>query len=257
MSVEFSSAVLSDLQVSLGGSPSYIVVSDFERLANEVAQLRLVANKIASALANPTWVAGDELCRRAATALEHGWYAECEQDSEASIRAYPYRAAPHLLKALAQWHLGKAVDAFECLRACMRYGRIAEADHAATACLLAVNLAAMSGSPAMVRSLLAEGIECTRGRCPQLFVAAVQQGACERDETRACQLLLDDPSAWLKLDVSADLFGLRGSTISSLHKTLVAEIETLMLEAEGIYQKVDLIPAEYFPRMAIWIISEL
>lgn len=242
----FSPGALSQLHIALGGRAGSVVIIDFERLADEVAQIRSMATRIATATENPTWVAGDELCRRSATALEHEWYSECEKDSEASIQAYPYRAAPHLFKAIAQLHLGKTPAAFKSLQQSMRYGRAAEPDHAATACLLAVSLAAITGCSEEVRSLLAEGLECTAERCPEILVAASQQGASEIDHGRAVQLMLDDPSAWLTLSVDQAFFGPRGQIISTLFRNLVKAAYEVAQRAEEAFHTVKLIPAEYF-----------
>jgi hypothetical protein len=133
----FSPHALEQLQGVLSGGPQTTVVIDFGRLANEVAQLRVTASRIAGAVTNPTWAAGDELCTRAALALENEWFEAAAEDARRSIDAYPYRAAPHFFLGIACLHEGDSVGAYEALVKAVEYGRAAEPGHAATAGLLA------------------------------------------------------------------------------------------------------------------------
>ena len=89
-------------------------------------------------------------------------YARC------SIDAYPYRAAPYLFLALACLHRGDSTTAYGSLLKAIEFGKAAEPSHAATAGLLAANLAAGAGRADMASTILLKAREATKSRCPAL-----------------------------------------------------------------------------------------
>ena len=201
-------------------------------------RLVAVAGRIADTAANPTFAAGDEMCRRAATALEHGWHEDAVADARRSVEAYPYRGAPHLLEAVALLHLGRTVEAFESLKACIRYGAAAEPQHAATASLLAANLAFGAGQPDQAHELLSAGFTATDRRCPALLIALINDHVLAPDASMAASLLRDDPRAWVGVDVPGDFFGEDGQKIAAAFTRLVAELRLLVAAAEQFSREV-------------------
>jgi hypothetical protein len=235
----FSQVALAELQSALGGGGgSTTIVIDFDRLASEVQRLVSVAERIAETAANPTFAAGDEMCRRAATALEHGWYEDAVADARRSVEAYPYRGAPHLLEAVALLHLGRTVEAFESLRSCIRYGEAAEPQHAATASLLAASLAYGAGKPEQAHELLTAGYTATGRRCPALLVALINDHLLTPDVPLAVSLLRDDPRSWVGVDVRDEFFGGEGRRIADAFSQLVDELRSLVAAAEQFSREV-------------------
>lgn len=226
----FSQRALSQLQGALGGGSVTTVVIDFERLADEVAQLGATATKIAQAVSNPTWAAGDEFCRRAAVALENEWFDAAAEDAQRSTEAYPYRAAPHLFLALARLHQGDSTSAYESLLRAVDYGKAAEPGHAATAGLLAANLASAAGRSDAAAAVLLKARESTQSRCPALVVAT--QHLSPSDPADLCQLLKDDPAAWVGVSAPDSLFGGDGVAVRAAFDNLLTATSKLVLDAE-------------------------
>ncbi len=214
----FSAHALNQLAGSFGGGSATTVVVDLSRVEAQLAQLNATASLIATTLTNPTWAAGDELCRRAATALEHGWYDDAVRDASGSIDAYPYRGAPYLLRAVALLHLGDAVAAHEQLGLAVKYGKAGEPEHAATAGLLDASLCQAAGLPDLATQALLAADDATGGRCPAVVVAAL--GARPRSSSELTGLLLSDVAAWGHLAVDDALFGEPGERIRAAAEDL-------------------------------------
>lgn len=234
----FSPHALGQLQGALGGGGSTTVVIDFSRLAEEIASLRRTASKIAVAVTNPTWAAGDELFRRCAIALESEWYEDALRDANGSIEAYPYRAAPHLFKAVALLHLGDTVDAYRALESAVKYGRAADLEHAATAGLLAANIATGAGNIAASQTILIAANDATGGRCPHLITAVADKESRTVSETdHRISLLCDDPGAWLTVDTRDDFFGPKAAKIDSAYEDLLGQLQACVAASEEFYNR--------------------
>jgi hypothetical protein len=243
----FSPAALMQLQDALGGGGSTsTVVIDFERLASEMQRLVTVAERIAESAANPTFAAGDEMCRRAATALQHGWYEDAIADATRSVEAYPYRGAPHLLQGLALLHLGRAVGAFGSLKKCIRYGEAAEPQHAATAALLGASMAYGADKSEQAHEMLSAGFSATDRRCPSLLVALVKDHVLAHDPQVAASLLRDDPRAWIGVEVPDDFFGEDGERVTAAFAALVEELRGSVSAAEQFTRSISELPADQF-----------
>jgi len=227
----FSQHALSQLSEALGGGGSTAtVVIDFERLANEVSRLQATASTIAQAVTNPSWAAGDEMCRRSGLALENGWFDAAATDAQRSIEAYPYRAAPHLFLALAWLNSGDTAAAYDSLLMAIEFGKAGEPGHAATAGLLAANLAAGAGHEDSAATVLLKARDATRSRCPDLVVATQRQRSSSPDEL--CQLLKDDPGAWADIPAPDSLFGSAGAAVRSAFEELVRSMVDACNQAE-------------------------
>jgi len=216
----FSQHALGQLSEALGGGGSTTtVVIDFERLANEVSRLQATASTIAQAVTNPSWAAGDEMCRRSGLALQNGWFDAAATDAQQSIDAYPYRAAPHLFLALALLHSGDTTAVYKSLLKAIEFGKASEPGHAATAGLLAANLAAGAGCEDDAVSALLKARDATGSRCPDLVVATLRQQSISPEEL--CQLLTDDPGAWVDIPAPDSMFGSAGAAVRSAFQELV------------------------------------
>jgi hypothetical protein len=238
----FSQHALSQLSEALGGGGSTTtVVIDFERLADEVSRLQATASTIAQAVTNPSWAAGDEMCRRSGLALQNGWFDAAATDAQRSIDAYPYRAAPHLFLALARLHSADTAVAYESLLKAIEFGKASEPGYAATAGLLAANLAAAAGCEDDAVSVLMKARDATGSRCPDLVIATQRQRSSSSDEL--CQLLKDDPGAWADIPVPDSLFGGAGAAVRSGFQELVRSmVDTCNQAADFARQTAELEP---------------
>jgi hypothetical protein len=225
-----------------GGGSSATVVIDLASLTAQVSKVRAAAERIATAVENPTWAAGDELCRRAAIALEKGWFDEAAADAQASIDAYPYRAAPHLLAGVAHLHLADPLAALEYLSSSVRYGAAAEAGHAATAGLLAAGLAYAARASDTAAQILTDTDESTEHRCPAVLAARAVNGV--HDPNQALRVLLDDPAAWLTVEVSPGFFGPAVEPVLAAQQHLVETVSAAAAAAARFDHTSAAIPAD-------------
>lgn len=235
----FSSAALMQLEGAMrmaggGGSGGGVIVIDLERLTEQVEELTRIAGSISRATENPTWAAGDELCRRAALALEHGWLDEAVRDARASIEAYPYRAAPYLLHALAELAAGETVEAYESLRAAIKYGSAAEPSHAATAGILAASISSAASADGAALDDLRAAARSTGWRCPEVVQALHQFEPV--DPLNAAKLVLDDPEPWLGSDRRRLSLGSLSANVSVAFEALLSAASQLASDSASCYR---------------------
>jgi hypothetical protein len=101
----------------------------------------------------------------------------------------------------------------------VEFGKASEPGHAATAGLLAANLAVGAGHEDDALSVLLKARDATGSRCPGLVVATQRQRPSSPEEL--CQLLMDDPGAWADIPAPDSLFGSPGAAVRSAFAELV------------------------------------
>jgi hypothetical protein len=127
----------------------------------------------------------------------------------------------------------------------IEFGKAAEPSHAATAGLLAANLAAAAGRGDTAAAVLLKAREATKSRCPALVVATQQ--ANPANPADLCQLLKDDPAAWVDVPAPDPMFGADGAALRAAFDSLLAATTRLVLDAEEFTRKTaQLAPGDVF-----------
>lgn len=167
-----------------------VFLGDGRSMLEELRQLNAGVANLISATTNPTWVAGDELARRASLALTNGWYADAARDAKTSLERYPYRPAAHLVWGLAELHQRHFDEAELAFRKGILYASAGEEDAAATMAMLGAHVPEFSRETQL--ELLEIGDRALNGRCPELRIEL----ASRRNETIPAR----DGCAWLVAD---------------------------------------------------------
>lgn len=199
----FAPAALSQLAGALGGRGASVIF-DFTAVVDAVDRLRATAESIDYAVRNPSWTAGDEMCRRAGKALSNGWTDDALRDSQASIDAYPYRALPHLLAALAHLDEGDAVNAYASLESAIKYGP-EEPRETVTAALIACQMADGAGAPKHSLVLLRRAARHVPD-APHLIFARIARGDNHDLRADALQMFWRTPEMSFRLATDPGLF---------------------------------------------------
>lgn len=136
--------------------PTFINI-DLQEVEALLRDLIARADQIVEALQNPDATAAEEKLRKAAIAMNRGWFDDAERELHESIALFKYRALPHFLLGLACLNQGRSVNALGHLDDAVKYGAEADKSAAVTAGLLAITLVAAAGAadsvPSRLRSL--------------------------------------------------------------------------------------------------------